>query len=488
MRQEFVVGFCVLLVVVVGYPVVAMSSPWVHHDLEVELEPANRRMVVTDRVTLPGRALSPAGTSLEFYLHSGMGATSPTPGVVLSHEDFLSRSSSDEHPPVKSYRVSMSRGQRTFELHYEGQIHHSIEAYGEDYARSYGQTRGIISSEGVFLSPGSGWYPVIGNDPITFTLDLKLPRRWAGVSQGKRTQQTKEENLSHAHWESPEPQEGIYLVAGQFHEYARQVKGDITAMVFLRAPDAKLAEKYLAATDQYLTMYGDLIGPYPYKKFALVENFWETGYGMPSFTLLGPKVVRFPFIIYSSYPHEILHNWWANGVYVDFDSGNWSEGLTAYLSDHLVQEQRGDGAGHRQRSLQKYTDYVTKEKDVPLKNFRSRHGSASQAIGYTKMMMFCHMLRLDLGEQMFIQALQKFYHDNLFRVASFDDLNKAFEAVSKTELGAEFSQWVERPGAPELRVGDAGVVRRGKEWLLKLRLEQVQHEPPYRLRIPLAVT
>ena len=36
-------------------------------------------------------------------------------------------------------------------------------------------------------------------------------------------------------------------------------------------------------------MYRGLIGPYPYQKFALVENFWETGYGMPSFTLLGRR-------------------------------------------------------------------------------------------------------------------------------------------------------------------------------------------------------
>ena len=488
MRWEFVVGLSILVVVILGYPVVATGSAWIHHDLAVKLEPANQRMVVTDRVTLPERALPPAGTSFMFHLHPGLDATSPTPGVLLSQKDSVSWGSSHEDPLVETYRVNMPRGRRSFELRYEGRVHHSIEAHGEDYARSYGRTPGIISPEGVFLSPGSGWYPVIGNDLITFTLDVELPRGWGAVSQGERTQQTQEENRSCAHWESPEPQEGIYLVAGQFHEYARQVKDDITAMVFLRAPDEKLAGRYLDATDQYLAMYGDLIGPYPYRKFALVENFWETGYGMPSFTLLGRKVVRFPFIIYSSYPHEILHNWWANGVYVDFDSGNWCEGLTAYLSDHLIQEQRGNGAGHRQRSLQKYTDYVTQERDLPLRDFRSRHGSATEAIGYTKMMMFCHMLRLDLGDRTFIQALKRFYQDNLFRVASFDELNKAFEAVSKRDLSAEFSQWVERSGAPELRVRDKEVVRRGTEYSLTLRLEQVQNEPPFRLRIPLAVT
>ena len=39
---------------------------------------------------------------------------------------------------------------------------------------------------------------------------------------------------------------------------------------------------------------------------------------MPSFTLLGPQVIRFPFILTSSYPHEILHNWWGNSVFVDY--------------------------------------------------------------------------------------------------------------------------------------------------------------------------
>ena len=38
---------------------------------------------------------------------------------------------------------------------------------------------------------------------------------------------------------------------------------------------------------QYLKMYESLIGPYPWRAFALVENFWETGYGLPSFPLLG---------------------------------------------------------------------------------------------------------------------------------------------------------------------------------------------------------
>ena len=36
----------------------------------------------------------------------------------------------------------------------------------------------------------------------------------------------------------------------------------------------------------------------------------------------GFAVLRLPFIPYTSLPHEILHNWWGNGVWVDYAGGN----------------------------------------------------------------------------------------------------------------------------------------------------------------------
>jgi hypothetical protein len=44
-------------------------------------------------------------------------------------------------------------------------------------------------------------------------------------------------------------------------------------------------------------------------------------------------VLRLPFIFSSSLPHEVLHNWWGNGVLIDDRFGNWAEGLTTYQSD-----------------------------------------------------------------------------------------------------------------------------------------------------------
>ena len=41
---------------------------------------------------------------------------------------------------------------------------------------------------------------------------------------------------------------------------------------FLRKKDRKLEDKYFHATKAYLEFYEKLLGPYPYKKFALIEN------------------------------------------------------------------------------------------------------------------------------------------------------------------------------------------------------------------------
>jgi hypothetical protein len=259
-------------------------------------------------------------------------------------------------------------------------------------------------------------------------------------------------------------------------------------MVFLRTPDATLAQKYLDATAQYLSLYNALLGPYPYPKFALVENSWESGYGMPSFTLLGSKVIRLLFIVSSSYPHEILHNWWGNGVFVDVQQGNWCEGLTAYLADHLLQEQRGSATAYRRATLQRYTDYVGTHSDIPLTAFRARHSAATAAIGYGKALMLFHMLRQQVGDDAFIRALQAFYRDNLFQRVGFDALRHAFVSVTGEDMSEVFQQWVTQPGAPELRLSATSVQPDGQDYRLSAVLDQIQPGPAYRLQVPLAVS
>ena len=466
----------------------------IHHDINVRLEPERNMLTVEDSITLPPDRPG----ELVFLLHAGLNPITPTPGVGIE----LTAASMGA-VPVESFRISLPKGLTKFVLRYSGTIDHPLESVGRETARGFSTTAGTISDEGIFLAGSSLWYPRFSSDFITFVLEASLPPGWDAVSQGTRRLHARRDTGTYVRWESPERQDDIYLVAARFTEYTRPA-GRITAMVFLRRPDAKLAGKYLDATARYVQMYEELIGPYPYAKFALVENFWETGYGMPSFTLLGPRVIRFPFILVSSYPHEILHNWWGNSVYPDYSEGNWSEGLTAYLSDHLLKEQQGKGSEYRQTTLQKYADYVLAGRDFPLTAFRSRHSSPSEAVGYGKSLMLFHMLRRELGDHAFTEGLRRLYREHKFAFASFTDLRTQFERVSGKDLKAEFEQWITRIGAPELRLEDVETRRRGEpekerrgegatkpaggNYRVTFHLRQVQKGKAYRLRIPVAVT
>jgi hypothetical protein len=467
-----------ILLTLAPIPVSLKAQEPVRHDLRVALYPKEHRLTAKDTITVPENLLP----ELQFLLHSGLEPSSPTPGVRIIRE-----TGKPGTIPLESLRVRLPPGKNTFVLEYGGKIHHPLEAYGKEHARGFRQTPGMISGEGVYLAGSSFWYPIFGDRFVTFTLQVEVPSEWNAVSQGELTFHAREVDTTSVRWESPEPQEEIFVVAGRFSQY-RQRAGRVETMVFLRTPDEDLANRYLAATARYIALYEKLIGPYPYGKFALVENFWETGFGMPSFTLLGPKVIRFPFILHSSYPHEILHNWWGNGVFPDYTEGNWAEGLTAYLSDHLIKEQRGNAVEYRQATLQKYADYVLSGRDFPLARFRSRHSSSSEAVGYGKSLMFFHMLRIRLGDAAFVQGLQDFYGENKFRLTSFDDLRKGFEGASGEDLKSEFNQWVTQPGAPQIEVSRAKVESEGDSYVLTALLEQVQPGGAYLLRIPVAVT
>ena len=373
-------------------------------------------------------------------------------------------------------------------VRYAGTIRDALEHPTEDYARGFATTTGTIEAEGVFLGRNAAWYPA-ASDPrlLTFELEVTLPAGWDAMSQGRRTILERTETGTRVRFVVDDPQEEIWLVAGPWFETRREAK-NVEAIALLRSKDEALAAKYLDATSPNVAMYTELLGPHAYGKFALVENFWETGYGMPSFTLLGPAVMRLPFIPTTSYPHEILHDWWGNGVYVDRAKGNWCEGLTAYLADHMVQEQRGNAASYRQETLQSYADYVLRSKDFALASFQERHSAATQAVGYGKSLMVFHMIRRDIGDAAFTAALRDFYAEWKFKRASWDDLRRAFEKASGRDLESWFDRWVHATGAPALKIADVRAKPVGASWRLMGTLKQTHFGEPFPLSVPLAVT
>ncbi|WP_306536242.1 M1 family metallopeptidase [Geobacter sp.] len=323
---------------------------------------------------------------------------------------------------------------------------------------SYGVS-GAITPKGIYLGSDAGWYPAPEILPKTRRVTVTAPAGMEAITAGRRLARSPEGGTTTSTWEEARPVEGISLSAGPYVIVERNVDG-ISLYTYLYPENAALAERYLAASADYLRFYAGIFGPYPFEKFAVVENFFPTGYGFPSYTLIGGTVIRLPFIVHTSLPHEIAHCWWGNGVLVDYRQGNWSEGLATYVADHLLEERKSarEGRDYRFRILADYAALVGAGDDFPLGRFLGRVDPASRSIGYGKGAMLFHMIRKRIGDEAFFGALREIYREKRFVAASWDDFVGAFSRASGEDLGSFVAPWLHRPGGPRLVL--AGVTNR----------------------------
>lgn len=454
---------------VTANPVFA-SGP-VHHQLKIVFEPDSLRIEVQDRVSL--KTIASDCENYSFYLHGDMQLDRKeiSPGWTLSNENPVVGKPPLQKIVAENNKRESCPDELVFSLSYSGVL--------EEPSQSK-------ENSGVLYSGSDYFYPIheSKNSTVTFDMEISLPGPWEAVSQGKREKLSIGKGRNLVKWSSSFPTQEIFLVANRFKVFEEQYNG-ISLFAFLLQDEATLANRYIQTSKYYIDLYSKMLGPYPYSKFALVENSQQTGYGMPSFTLLGSRIIRFPFILHSSYPHEILHNWWGNGVFADPEDGNWSEGLTAYLADHFLLELKGKGSQYRFQEMMKYLSYVNDSNEFPIKDFTFRDSMASQAIGYGKLLMVFHMLRMELGAEDFLKGLREYYGNFKYRYAGFKDIEEIFETVSGKNLDWFFEEWIQRKGAPKIELVEASYIAAKGRYDLSIHVKQTP--PNYRFKLPVAV-
>ncbi|MCK5139033.1 MAG: M1 family peptidase, partial [Thermodesulfovibrionia bacterium] len=312
----------------------------------------------------------------------------------------------------------------------------------------------VIDERGISLT--QTWYPVI--DTLSYyNLSVILPEGYEALSEAEEIIKTKKKETVEFNFTFSHPVDKIHLIASNKYKIIKDSFKHVQIYAYFFQEDLNLAQMYLEFTKKYLQLYENLLGKYPYKRFSIVENFLPRGYSMPTFTLLGNTVVRLPFIVETSLGHEILHQWFGNLIYVDYQSGNWAEGLTTYLADHLYHEQQDRGWEFRKQMLVDYKSYVTTHNEFPLNKFVFGADPASKAIGYGKVSLTFHMLKKIVGEKKFFNALKYFIKEYRFKMASWDDLRISFERVHGESLERFFRQWLDVKGMPQLSLKNVKV-------------------------------
>ncbi|MGJ0430850.1 M1 family metallopeptidase [Methylobacter sp.] len=332
-------------------------------------------------------------------------------------------------------------------IRYHGRL---VKLNPEEHRDTLAPLPPMVSKEGSYLPAGSGWYPEPGAF-FSYRLAVQTPAGQIAVAPGTLSREALKGDSRTALFTMDHPVEGIDLMIGPYALKERVISTD-TAPIALRTyfhPDiAELADGYLDASKNYLQRYASQIGAYPYSHFSIVSSPLPTGLGMQSLTYLGRDVLKLPFIKATSLGHEILHNWWGNGVFVDTVDGNWSEGLTTFMADYAFKEDEGPEAAKEMRyGWLRDRQAIPPGEERPLSAFQSRHHVASANVGYGKAAMMFLALRDRIGRESFYAALCQFWLQHQFKAAGFKDLRQAFEKSSGKDLSDFFAQWLEQTGA-----------------------------------------
>lgn len=444
----------------------------VHHELRIVLDPETRELRAEDRIHIAG---------------SGDRELRLAPSLSLEAVAVDGAPLSPQRGRDGGWRVTLGNAaSHLVEVRYRGTLAALAEALS--HRDTLVALPPMASMRGSFLPASSGWYPDVDGSSFTYRVSLDLPQGQRGLVPGRLVEEREERGRAVAVFDFPHPAEGIDLMAGPYRVDERRFPlksgGEARLRTYFHPEIADLAAGYLDAIGGYLDLYGERIGAYPYGEFSVVSSPLPTGFGMPTLTYLGIDVLRLPFIRATSLGHEILHNWWGNGVYVDWRRGNWSEGLTAFMADYAYKEREGADAARAMR-LEWLRDFasIPVGQDEPLARFTSRTHGTSQIVGYGKAAFLFFMLRDRIGAPAFDAGLKRFWSEQKFRRAGWADLQRAFEASSGEDLRAFFDQWLNRRGAPAVRIAGAQPSAGGRG----VEVTLAQAAPAYGLDAPVIV-
>ncbi|MEP6934527.1 MAG: hypothetical protein ABI988_11365, partial [Nitrospirota bacterium] len=256
--------------------------------------PEQHALIAKDRLTLE---VPQQKTPIRFSLASTLqidriALVQESTGRELSTHDVafeLERGSAPESvQQVTVASQAVTSGLVTLDVHYHGVISDPPRDPRHLRFVTPSETAGHIGPEGVYISSESAWYPDVSESLSTYALLVAVPTGWTVVTQGKAGESRacpaglcRSDQMVLTEWAVTQPSEALTLVANTFvttfRDWTAKTGQRIRLSTYLFPDDAHLAEEYLDATARYLDVYIPLLGPYPFEKFAVVENFFASG-------------------------------------------------------------------------------------------------------------------------------------------------------------------------------------------------------------------
>jgi len=355
------------------------------------------------------------------------------------------------------------------ELAFEGEV--PVDFGGQSEPAGYGIYN--LSQDVLALS---GWYPILAVyddqgwnlDPISeigdsvysdtalYSVRVCASDELALAATGRSIDEQTSDGTTCTQLESGPTRDFFLIASPSFQVDSQQVDG-VTVNAYSLPGHASASRQALKIAADSLRIYNQKFGPYPYAELDMVDAPMRNALGVeyPGVFLVGDTLYDEPdeagFAI--TIAHEAAHQWWYGVVGNDvFDSPWLDEGLATYSSSLYYEFDRSPEFVNSLFDFwqQRYDRLKKEGKDdqitAGLEYFEDQGASSVYGtVVYIKAALFFRALRQEIGDEAFFTALQRYYQEHKYGVATPTDLLNAFEEAAGKSLEAFYNQWLYTP-------------------------------------------
>lgn len=317
------------------------------------------------------------------------------------------------------------------------------------------------------------WFPCFDypGQLATSEIRVRVPQPYRAISNGVLLEAIADGTDTIFHWsqEQVHPTYLMTLAIGDFaeltdtwqHPNGKQIP--VTYYVEQSRKDDAL--RSMGKTPRMIEFFSQHYGyPYAYPKYAqvCVNDFIFGGMENTSTTLLTDRCLLDERAALDNrstetlVAHELAHQWFGDLVVIKHWSHAWlKEGMASYSEVMWTDHEYGaaDAAYYRLQEARNYfrEDSTRYRRPVVTHVYREAIELYDRHL-YEKGACIYHMIRAELGDELFWRAIQTFVQDNAHRTVETIDLLRAIEKSTGRNLAFLFDQYVYRGGHPDYKV------------------------------------
>ncbi len=347
------------------------------------------------------------------------------------------------------------------------------------------------------------WFPCFDypGQLSTSEIRVRVPKNLVAISNGELIDTQKDGDEKIYHWSQKQihPTYLMTLAVGDFAEIRDEWQGKpVTYYVEKSRKDD--AKRSMGKTPRMMEFLSEKYGyAYAFPKYAqvCVDDFIFGGMENTSTTLLTDRCLLDERAALdnrgteSLVVHELAHQWFGDLLVIKHWSHAWiKEGMASYSEVMWTEHEYGDqeAAYYRLSEARSYLSEDSNRYRRPMVThvYREAIELYDRHI-YEKGSCVYHMIRAELGEELFWQAIHTFVQDNAHKTVETIDLLRAIEKATGRNLTFLFDQYVYRGGHPDFKVAYAwdGDAHLAKVTVTQTQADKNDSKDLFDLKIPI---